>query len=448
METETIIAPEEVETVESAARPKRSRGLNSESWLYRVIWRWHFYAGLIVAPVILVAAVTGGIYVFAEEIEDAVYHDIYFVTPQQTAPLSFERQIEGARALAAPGEEPAAIQLTDDDPARATAIAFHTTDERHRYVFVNPYTSQATGQKIYEEGFMAIVLDIHRTLLAGDIGRIVVELATGWGIILAVTGIYLWWPRRREKVRGVWTLRIKTKPYTFVRDLHTVPGFYVSIFAVIVLVTGLFFSYFFGQGYWLASGAMGALPQEFVTPPVAKEGPRAPIDQIVAAVRAQKLHPRIYLSYPHEPTETYVAYIGDAASPTTRSAAWVDPVTSEVIAVTTWDQATAMFKMSLLSYPLHVGSIYGLPTKILAVLVCLLFVAMTITGVIMWWMRRPKGKAGFPRKPDTRRFPVWLPVVIVVLGVLVPTVGLTILLLLLWDGVLFARRKLFARTAN
>ena len=43
---------------------------------------------------------------------------------------------------------------------------------------------------------------------------------------------------------------------------------------------------------------------------------------------------------------------------------------------------------------------------------------------------------------------MWLPATIAVLGVLVPSVGLTILLFLLWDGVLFARRKIFARAAS
>jgi uncharacterized iron-regulated membrane protein len=249
-------------------------------------------------------------------------------------------------------------------------------------------------------------------------------------------------------VRGVWTLRLKTKPYTLVRDLHTVPGFYISLLALIIFVTGLFFSYFFGEGYVVATSTVGAYPQGFITAPQSTEtGREAPsVDRIVQTVAAQGLHPQMYLAFPEGPTDPNVAYVGDASSPTTRSAVWVDRYSGEVLSATTWDQASALFKMSLLSYPLHVGSIYGLPTKIVAAVVCLLIVAMTITGFVMWWMRKPDGKTGFPRKPGERKFPAWLGVTIAVLGVLVPTVGLTILLLLMWDALLLARRRLFARS--
>ncbi|MGB1539705.1 MAG: PepSY domain-containing protein, partial [Rickettsiales bacterium] len=53
---------------------------------YNTFWRWHFYAGLLVSPVILLMAVTGGIYLFQGEIEDALYGDLlYLQTPYEGA---------------------------------------------------------------------------------------------------------------------------------------------------------------------------------------------------------------------------------------------------------------------------------------------------------------------------------------------------------------------------
>ena len=42
--------------------------------------------------------------------------------------------------------------------------------------------------------------------------------------------------------------------------------------------------------------------------------------------------------------------------------------------------------------PVHVGSIYGLPSKIIAFLVCVCGVTFPVTGVIMWLQRLKKNK--------------------------------------------------------
>ncbi|WP_341849638.1 PepSY domain-containing protein [Thermoflavimicrobium dichotomicum] len=47
--------------------------------LYAAIWRWHFYAGLIFAPFLVMLAVTGGIYLFKPQIESWLYKDMYQV---------------------------------------------------------------------------------------------------------------------------------------------------------------------------------------------------------------------------------------------------------------------------------------------------------------------------------------------------------------------------------
>ena len=50
-----------------------SRPLQPLSGAYRAVWRWHFYAGLMVLPVLMLMALTGGLYLFKAEIESALY---------------------------------------------------------------------------------------------------------------------------------------------------------------------------------------------------------------------------------------------------------------------------------------------------------------------------------------------------------------------------------------
>ena len=50
---------------------------------YRALWRWHFYAGLLVAPFLLILAVTGAIYLFNDELNLALSPELYRVAPHE-----------------------------------------------------------------------------------------------------------------------------------------------------------------------------------------------------------------------------------------------------------------------------------------------------------------------------------------------------------------------------
>ncbi|QDU63299.1 hypothetical protein Pan216_41770 [Planctomycetes bacterium Pan216] len=54
------------------------------------------------------------------------------------------------------------------------------------------------------------------------------------------------------------------------------------------------------------------------------------------------------------------------------------------------------------TYPLHVGSVLGIRSKIVWLLACLVLAALPVTGLWMWWSRRPAGRSGFPRRTGYR----------------------------------------------
>lgn len=66
-----------------ARKPARAPGP-----LYSAIWRWHFLAGLLCAPFILMLAVTGLLYIYKDELNDLVFADRYIVAPGEGAPLA------------------------------------------------------------------------------------------------------------------------------------------------------------------------------------------------------------------------------------------------------------------------------------------------------------------------------------------------------------------------
>src|SRR5688500_6984761 len=79
---------------------------------YRVFWRWHFYAGILIAPILLVMAITGALYVFKDELERIVYADVVLITPRSGS-VSYEQQVATA-ANAYPGWRAAELEVHDD----------------------------------------------------------------------------------------------------------------------------------------------------------------------------------------------------------------------------------------------------------------------------------------------------------------------------------------------
>ena len=257
---------------------------NAGSRLYRVVWRWHFYAGMIVAPVLIVVAATGALYIFKDELERLVYPQIMVVesTGQR---VSYQAQMEAVRAAVPPGARFAQL-LVNDDPTRATSFAVFSTKFENAYV--DPYSGKYLGS-IDLKGFFDVVLTIHRQLFIGTTGRIVVELVTCWTVVLLVTGTYLWWPRKSSQVWGVWLPRLRKHPYVILRDLHSVGGIYVAAIALVIALTGLMYTYAWGGGFnYVAQKTdtyeLFTKPTLCTSPPEAKD---LPIDRIVEVAREE-----------------------------------------------------------------------------------------------------------------------------------------------------------------
>lgn len=422
-----------VQTVETLSQPAiAEQQEKTDKRLYRVIWRWHFYAGLIVLPVLLIASITGGIYIFIEELEPLMYPYRTVTVQEKTVP--YQQQVEAAKAVVPEGFEAHGLTISQD-PTRASVVFFHQEPDRYLYVFVNQHTGAVQGQYEYGDSFFDIVLKIHRTMFAGKIGRYIVELSTSWGIILVITGVYLWWPRGRKKLMGVWLPQIKGKSYVIWRDWHTVPGFYFSLLAFLVMFTGLFFTEFFGGGYRITSYVTNSYPPSYINPPNSKviEGAKPlTVDDIIAVARREQNQKQLYVDFPHTLENSYSILAGTTDNLSTYSNLHIDQYSGAVIDRITLKDLTVLVKVALLAYPIHVGSIYGMPTKILALLVCLLIVAMSVTGAVMWWVRRPRGKTGFPQKPQLKPAK-WLILTICLLGLLMPTVGASLIVIIVGD---------------
>ncbi len=442
----------------------------ASSALYRAVWRWHFIAGLLVLPFVIILAVTGGIYLFKDEINNAAYRDLRIVAPTD-GPAQPASQIT-ANALAA---HPGTLKAYHPAPApdRTTEVKILGEDGLKNSVFVNPATGEVLGT-LWDAGAsgspaMYVVRKLHSLEYVGWFGNRVIEAVAGWMVLLTASGVYLWWPRGKKV--GTATIKAK-KGRPWWRDLHAVTGIYTAGFIVFLALTGLPWSkvwggYFYDSAYALGlgmpDGYWSAYPSSTVpagealdrTPWImekqampqsaAANGVPAGIDQVVATVETLGIAPGYALNMPSGDTGVFTAsvYPDDI---TQERVIHLDQYTGEVLYDATLADLGALGWAAEWGVSIHMGQAFGLANQLILLLSCVAMVVMCVAGGVMWWKRRPSGALGVPQIPADWRIPRTLLVMAIVAGVFFPLVGLTLIVLAVVEGGvhLLSRAKLRA----
>lgn len=224
---------------------------------FRKIMHWlHLWPGIISGLLVVVIAITGSIYAFEKEIQDAT-QKYRFVTYQSGDTLTFEALgFEAGKLL--PGKQLQYIQRTDSN--RAVELFFYDQNPYYYYkIYMNPYSGEVIKLKNMEEDFFRWIITGHYYLwLPPHIGKPLVSIATLIFLIVVVSGLIIWIPKSFKGLKTRLWFKWKKKP-SFKKanyDLHVVLGFYTSIVALIFGITGLVWGFeWFSKGYFsLAAG--------------------------------------------------------------------------------------------------------------------------------------------------------------------------------------------------
>ncbi|MAY86888.1 MAG: hypothetical protein CML02_09265 [Pseudooceanicola sp.] len=437
----------------------------ASSALYRAVWRWHFIAGLLILPFVIIIAVTGGIYLFKDEINNVAYRDLRIVAPAETAALPASTLT--ANALEAhPGELKAYHPAPSPD--RAAEVKIKGADGLKNSVFVNPYTGAVLGT-LWDGGAsgspaMYVVRKLHSLEYIGWFGNRVIEAVAGWMVLLTATGIYLWWPR--GKAVGTTTIKAsKGRPWW--RDLHAVTGIYTAAFIVFLVMTGLPWSKVWGGYFYDSAYAMGlgmpdgywsAYPKSTVptgdvldrSPWIMEKQPMpesaaaagvpAGIDQVVATVEGLGIAPGYALNVPSGETGVFTAsvYPDDI---TQERVIHLDQYTGEVLYDAMLADLGALGWAAEWGVSIHMGQAWGLANQLVLLGACVAMITMAVAGGMMWWKRRPVGGIGVPQIPADWRIPRTLLVMAVVAGVFFPLVGLTLIVLAAIEVTIYLSRR-------
>ena len=216
--------------------------------LFRKIFFWlHLIAGAIAGIVILTMCVTGALLSFEKNLTEFAERGMRSVAapPTENArKLSVQEILDKVRA-AKPDAKPSAIALPNESDA-----AWQLALGRDGQIFVDPYTGQITGESATTlRAFFRTVTDLHRWIaLSGDarpIGKAITGACNLAFLFLAISGIYLWFPRRLSwrHFKAALTVRWKVKGKARNFNWHTVIGFWSSLVLIILTLTGTVISY-------------------------------------------------------------------------------------------------------------------------------------------------------------------------------------------------------------
>ena len=433
------------------------------SGAYRAVWRWHFYAGVLVMPFLMLLALTGGVYLFKDEIDHAVYRRMIEVPaapgrapPPGGPPPGAEAAGGRAANVVVPARQDEAVRLRVDRP-----------DGEQRTVFLDPHTGRVTGVTAYG-GVMETIKRLHSLELFGPVMNIVVEIVAGWSIILFATGLYLWWPRRRPV--GVVTITATdAHRRPFWRDLHALTGLYVGGVILFLAVTGMPWSAVWGDRVLnlMRESGLGRPPA-----PAASGWGHAGHHDAPSGVGWTMEHAVLYGRSAHDPSLARVMAVADGrgvprpytvniprdaamawtVAPETRRAEearslYVDGQTGDVRADVRWSQLGAGAKAFEWGIAVHQGLQYGQLNRIVMLLGCVGVWVLAVSGLMMWWKRRPPSLArrrlGAPPAPPGARVRFAVLGIVLPLALLYPLTGLSLLAALLIDRIVqvLSRRR-------
>ncbi|MGL4315567.1 MAG: PepSY-associated TM helix domain-containing protein [Pseudomonas sp.] len=436
---------------------------------YNLAWRWHFYAGLFVIPFMILLSLTGIVYLFKPQLDPLMYPHLLQVEAQG-ALLSADDQLQRVQQAYPQAQVSKYLPPVDE---RSSAQFVASQGGRSLNLFIDPYSGQLLGSQDAERNLQAIARALHGELMIGTLGDRLMELAAGWGVVLVVSGLYLWWPRGQGGAGVLWP-RLSARGRLLWRDLHAVSGFWGSALLLFMLLTGMTWTGFWGEkfaGAWnhFPAAMWDAVPKsdqqarslntataqtvawavENTPLPVsdahaAHQGHAAAtpvtsatfgLQQVVDAARERGVTPGYSVTLPSGADGVYTVALF-AADPRHDATLHLDQYSGQVLADIRWADYGLVARAVESGAMLHEGRMFGLANQLLMLGVCLLILLSAVSGLVIWWKRRPQGSLGVP--PLRHDLPLWKGgvAIMLVLGALFPLVGASLLLVAALDWTL------------
>jgi sulfite reductase (NADPH) flavoprotein alpha-component len=359
----------------------------------------HTILGITAGTVLCVVGVTGAMQSFEEDLLHSLNPDVFKVTSVPGGVLPLHELF--ARAQSARPEQRIASWQMHSAAGHPIRVGFAAAG-RQQQPAADPkgqkpaekprtefrYLNTSNGElhpPLRGEEFFRVVNQIHRKLVAGEVGKQIVGASVMGLVILCLSGLYLRWPQNPLSVRAWFKLDFKQKGRRFLRDLHMISGTCLLLLYLFSALTGLYWSYeWYKNGLYTLSGT---------TPPVREvkleKAAQANADvERMWAIFLQASNGQFHdatLRFPEKTEHALEIRYLAADYPHDRAfnRLFLHPDSGAVIEHERYAEKSAGGKLIAGIYPLHTGSFFGLPGILILMISSL---AMPLFGITGWKM--------------------------------------------------------------
>ena len=344
----------------------------------RLIFNVHLSIALMAGVFMVILGATGGIMAFESELDRLLHPHLSYVKPGGT--LLTLQEIGDAVARKFPSEPVVAFL-----PSVSSDLSSEVVLPRG-IVCVNQYTGEILGVRTRGQTFLGVARELHLRLAGGVVGRNIMKWSGVAVIFSLASGVYLWWPRKRMRIRGNW------RRHGFWFDLHNSLGILSLVPLLILSVTGTAIGFedrvesLIGK----LSGASRVPASEFATRRAAAAGAAVITpDEAVAFAKAfmpgaipnrvqMPAYGGVYRVSLLNPNETIASGQNMIA---------IDQYSGSVISSTRSTDLLLEKRILATTEAVHTGEIFGMPSKIIMWLASLLLPVQVISGLLMWLRR-------------------------------------------------------------
>lgn len=373
----------------------------------------HLWGGLLSSLVVFILCITGCLYAFKTQIADLYNRDKVFVTVSGS-PISLE---ELESSMQSKGYHFTTVYLPKEKN-RAWSLSYREESGVVKASNYDPYKRAFLGNSDQGlEKFFAVVLDMHRTLLLGDVGRQILGVGSLLFLSLMVTGFFIWLPKKLKYLKQSLTVKWKGKFQRVNYDFHKVIGFYSMIFLAFITITGLYVTY-----PWVKNALLMSLGAESITAVGTSESnaasdafdslmsdmlkrqdekqdlateKSASLADIVTSVKSLGDFPSaISIEFPGKENPRFMVKRTHSEHPLSFT---VDDElsfdrTGQLQHQTLFKDLSVDKQFAALAKPLHTGEIMGLGSIIFYFFISLIGAMLPISGILIWWNRARKLK--------------------------------------------------------
>ncbi|RIN28119.1 PepSY-associated TM helix domain-containing protein [Staphylococcus succinus] len=437
--------------------------------IFNPMQRLHFYAALFITPLLITLTISGIGFLFFQEVENNVYKTEFFGNSSNQQHQTMNQAVEQVEekfegfyiSKVSILEEPYNNRITLDDMAG-----------NQRYVFLDEH-NQIVADQNAKHTYANVMRNIHSSLFTENTFiNYLVELTACWTIFMIISGSYMLIKKK--------LISNKSKKLKF-QKWHGILGLIIAIPLFILVLTGLPWSGFMGSkiaGIMDNSGTLGQSELAVNPPksdvneipwatrsnqqPASKETSahhgsgeipntkiqhQITIDKVIAQAKKEHITKPYSIVYPAKAEAAFTVSKGSNTgvtgldvSPYDEKTLYLDQYSGENLGEVKYQEYGVIGKWFTWGIPLHEGHLFGVANKVINLLICVALLVAIGLGLTSWIKRMGNRKVKVPVRVQ-KPMSISLIIVLVILGLLMPLFGLSILVVFIIEALLYFRDK-------